>query len=85
MEGWRQRRLGWTETNGRNHGKSKKLLTGIGLLMEGVDSPASVSVAPEIPVGQLDCLGKATRKRLLIVAARVCPAAVVEKAKKGKR
>jgi len=45
MEGWRQGRLGWTARDGTNHGKSKKLLqektnqllTGIGLLMEGLE------------------------------------------------
>jgi hypothetical protein len=39
MEGWRQRRLGWTEKvlwNKRKLWKrAEKLLTGIGLLMEG--------------------------------------------------
>jgi hypothetical protein len=38
MEGWRQRRLSWTEkiVERKNVEKSKKLLTGIGLLMEGL-------------------------------------------------
>ena len=37
MEGWRQRRLSWTEeiVEQKNVEKSKKFLTGIGLLMEG--------------------------------------------------
>jgi hypothetical protein len=39
MEGWRQRRLGWAEKvcgTKKIVEKSKKLLTGVGLLMEGV-------------------------------------------------
>jgi hypothetical protein len=32
MEGWRQKRLSLTGKERRPHGKSKKLLTGIGLL-----------------------------------------------------
>jgi hypothetical protein len=38
MEGWRQRRLDWAEKSLQNEKiveKSKKLLTGVGLLMEG--------------------------------------------------
>jgi hypothetical protein len=34
MEGWRQRRLGWTGKSRKNHGESKTLLTRIGLLMK---------------------------------------------------
>jgi len=40
MEGWRQRRLGWAEKCAERKKlwkRVKKLLTGIGLLMEGLN------------------------------------------------
>jgi hypothetical protein len=55
MEGWRQRRLGWAEKcveRKKVVEKSKKLLTGIGLLMEGVGSFDQQS--PSLDRGELN-------------------------------